>query len=150
MARRFFCDTNVLVYALGAHHPYRDPCREVVAAQGRGELRGEVTPVVVAELAHQRLRQTGDREEAGRRARQVAAAFPVRAVDEADAELALELYARRGSLDAFDALLAAAALNRRVEVVMSADRAFDSLDGLERVDPLDSERVRSLAREGPG
>jgi predicted nucleic acid-binding protein len=143
--RRFLCDTNVLVYALGAPHPYREPCREIVARQGDGHLSGEVTAVVIAEFAHQRLRQVKDRQEATVAARQVGAAFRVHAVDEADTELALDLFARWPSLDAFDALLAATALNRGVDAVLSADRAFDAVEGIDRIDPLDDRAISALA-----
>jgi uncharacterized protein len=136
--RRFLCDTNVLVYALGAPHRYRAPCREIVRRQGEGALAGETTPVVIAEFAHQRLRQTGDREEAAARARQAAVAFHVHAVDDDDARLALDLYERSSGLDAFDALLAATALNRGIDAIVSADRAFAEVSGVERVDPADA------------
>ena len=136
--RRFLFDTNVWVYALGDPHPYRDSCRRIVADQGDGRLAGEVTSVVVAELVHQRLRQTGDRREAAQRGRELALACRVHAPGEADASLALELFERVAGLDSFDALLAATALNRGIDAILSADRAFDHVDDLERVDPLDS------------
>lgn len=143
--RPFLCDTNVLVYALGAPHSYRAPCRAIVEGQGQGELAGEVTPVVIAEFAHQRLRQTGDRAEASLRARQVGAAFPITPVEASDAALALDLYVRHDGLDAFDALLAAVGLNRGVDAVVSADRAFDAVEGVERIDPADQDAVAALA-----
>lgn len=143
--RRFLFDTNIFVYALGAEHPYCDPCRAIVARQGNGELAGEVTPVVLAELVHQRCRQTGDRREAARRGRQVALVCRVQPSAPADAELAWELYERDGGLDVLDALLAASALNRGIDAVLSADRAFDLVAGLERVDPLDPNAVAALA-----
>lgn len=142
--RRFLCDTNVLVYAVGAPHPYREACRAIVAGQGEGLLSGEVTAVVIAEFAHQRLRQVRDRREASDAARQVGAAFRVHAVGEDDAELALDLFARSAGLDAFDALLAATALNRGVDAVVSADRAFDAVEGIERMDPLDQRAIAAL------
>ncbi len=144
--RRFFFDTNVFVYALGGAHAYRDAAREVVRRQGEGELAGEVTTMVVAELVHQRLRQTGDRAEAARRGRQVALACRVHASDGADADLAWDLYEAQPVLDAFDALLAATALNRGIEAVVSADRAFDGVQGLERIDPLDGAALAELSR----
>lgn len=143
--RRFFCDTDVFVYALGAEHAYRDACRAIIERQGRGALAGAVTSVVVSEFAHQRLRQSRDRLEAARRARQVAAVFAVEPVTESDLGLALDLYEDAEGLDAFDALLAAAALNRGVDAVLSADRAFDGIDALERIDPLDERALNSLS-----
>lgn len=137
--RSILIDTNVFVYALGAPHRYRDPCREVLRRQGRGELAGGVTSVVLSELVDQRLRQTGDRIEAVKRAHQVAVICRVHSTDVADAKLALEVYERVNGLDAFDALLAAVALNRGIDAVLSADRAFDGIDGLARLDPVDAD-----------
>jgi len=105
---------------------------------GRGVLAGEVTPIVIAEFAHQRFRQTRDRREASLRARQAAGAFRVQAVDSDDLDLALDLYARSTALDAFDALLAATALNRGLDAIVSADRAFEAVDGIKRIDPADA------------
>lgn len=137
-------DTNVFVYALGAPHPYREPCREIVRRQGRGELAGSVTPVVLAEVVHQRLCQTGDRAEAVKRGRQVAAVFRVHATESSDADLASEVYARVEQLDAFDALLAAVALNRGIDTVVSADRGFDRIDEITRVDPTDKDGLARI------
>ncbi|MGI8438692.1 MAG: type II toxin-antitoxin system VapC family toxin [Thermoleophilaceae bacterium] len=142
---RFLYDTNVFVYALGGEHPYREPCRAILRGQGEGALAGEVTTVLLAELAHQRFRQTRDRSEAALRARETGRACLVHEVAVADGELALELYRDTNALDAFDALLAAVGLNRDVTTVVSADRAFDALEGLTRIDPLDEAGLRSLA-----
>lgn len=138
-------DTNVFVYALGAEHPYRAPCRDIVDQLSRGRLDGETTVVVVGEFVHQRLRQTRDRAEATRRAKAVAAVCPVRPVEPSDLELALELFDVGDRLDAFDALLAAVAFNRGVPVVLSADQAFDRVQDLRRIDPLDAEGIAALA-----
>lgn len=143
--RRFLFDTNVWVYALGDPHPYRDSCRQLVASQGDGRLAGEITSMVVAELVHQRLRQTGDRREAAQRGRELVLACRVHAPGEADTSLALELYERVPGLDSFDSLLAATALNRGIDTILSADRAFDGVPDLERVDPLDAGALERLA-----
>lgn len=138
-------DTNVFVYALGATHRYRDPCREIVERLSRGHLAGETTAVVVGEFLHQRLRQTRDRDEAARRARDVASVCRAHPIEQQDLELALDLFAAVKRLDAFDALLAAVALNRGVPAVVSADRAFDHIPELRRVDPADEDAVAALS-----
>ena len=123
------------------------PARERVASPARRP------PVVVAELVHQRLRQSGDRREAAQRGRELelALACRVHPVTERGSELALDLYERVTALDAFDALLAASALNRGIDAILSVDRAFDHVPGLERVDrlelsALERPRSRSPAR----
>jgi predicted nucleic acid-binding protein len=142
---RFLYDTAVFVYAVGGTHAYRDACREIVARAGRRELAGEASADVVREFLHQRARRTGDREEAVRRARAIPHLCRLHDVERRDVPLALELFARHEELDARDAMFAALALNRGIGHVLSPDRAFDAVEGLERVDPLDEPGVAALA-----
>jgi predicted nucleic acid-binding protein len=50
--------------------------------------------------------------------------------------LGLKLFEESPELQVRDALHAATALNRGIRLVVTPDRAFDELLGLERVDPL--------------
>ena len=43
-----------------------------------------------------------------------------------------------------DAIFAAQALNREIDAILSPDRGFDGIDGLQRIDPADVEAVASL------
>ncbi len=52
-----------------------------------------------------------------------------------DLEWGLTLFESHRALGAFDALLAAAALAREAEALVSADRAFGEVTGLRHVDP---------------
>ena len=60
-------DTSVLVYAVGAEHPLREPCRAVIAAVGDGTIAATTTVEVLQEFAHvparRRGRDDGEREE---------------------------------------------------------------------------------------
>jgi predicted nucleic acid-binding protein len=50
-------------------------------------------------------------------------------------DLGLTLFERYPALGAFDAVLAAVALNQRTEALVSADRAFGHVPNLQWVDP---------------
>jgi hypothetical protein len=65
-------------------------------------------------------------------------------VQATDVGLALSLFETHERLSVRDATLAAVALNRGVEIVLSADRDFDGVPGIERVDPRDAVAVASL------
>lgn len=143
--RRFLYDTNVFVYALGGEHPMRAPCRAILARAERGELRGEASADLVQELAHQRYRQTGDRMAACRSARQAARACVLHALEPGDALRGLELFEQNPRLTGRDASFAAVAIGRGIDAILSADRDFDRLPGLERFDPADEAAVASLA-----
>jgi uncharacterized protein len=144
--KRFLYDTAVFVYAVGRAHPLREPCRAIVDRQGDRELAGEAATELVREYAHQRYRQTGDRSVAARSARRVAAICRLHAANEADVLRALELYERHGGLGPTDAVFAAVALNRGIEVILTPDRRFDGISGLERIDPRDADAVAALGR----
>ncbi|MDQ3356432.1 MAG: type II toxin-antitoxin system VapC family toxin [Actinomycetota bacterium] len=144
--RRFFFDTNIFVYALGGDHPLRGPCRVVLERAEGGELRGEASVELVQELVHQRYRQTRQRAAATRAARRVAEAVILHPFEPADLPLALDLFDHSSRMTSRDACLAAVALNREVGAMLSADRDFDDVPGLERVDPADEVAVAGLSR----
>ncbi len=47
-------------------------------------------------------------------------------------------------LDARDAAFAALALNRGIDAILSTDKVFDEIEGLERVDPNDDRALATL------
>jgi uncharacterized protein len=142
--RRFLYDTVVFVYAVGRPHPYRDACRAIVQRQLIRELAGEAAADLVREYADQRFRQTRDRVLAAQSARRVASMCQLHAADESDMRRALELYEWHPALGTTDAVFAAVALNRGIDAILTADRHFDGIPGLERVDPLDADAVAAL------
>ena len=144
--RRFLFDTTVFVYARGRPHRYREPCSAIVAEQVAGRLAGEAATGLIREYAHRRYRQTGDRWDAVQMARDIAAMCPLHPASEADVLRALELFERHEGLGTTDAVFAAVALNRGIDAILTSDRGFDGIGGLERVDPLDADAVAALGR----
>ena len=59
-------------------------------------------------------------------------------------ERALDLWSGYERLDVRDAIFAAQALNRDIDAILSPDRDFDDIPGLERIDPADAEAVAGL------
>jgi uncharacterized protein len=68
-------------------------------------------------------------------ARRSLAAFSVLVTHVEDLDLGLTLFERYPALGAFDAVLAAVALNQRVEALVSSDHAFGEVPNLAWVDP---------------
>lgn len=105
-------DTTVLVYAVGADHPLREPCRAVVRAVQAGRVGAITTPEVIQELAHVRGRRR-DRADAAELARSYGELLaPLTVVDADDLRAGLDLFDDNPRLGSFDAILAAAALRR--------------------------------------
>ena len=127
-------DTTVLSYAVGLEHPLRDPCRGLLRAHAEGEIEATTTIEVIQEFVHVRAgrRSRGDAVDIARR---YAAALALLEPRLGDLELGLNLFERHAALGAFDAVLAALALNRRADALVSADRAFGEVPGLRWVNP---------------
>ncbi len=142
--RRFLYDTSIFVYALGGEHRYKEPCREVVRRAAIGDLQGEASGDLLQELVHQRARRTGDRRGAAAVARKVAKLAWWRPVEPNDVQRGIDLFVAHTDLDARDAVFAAVAINRGIDAILSTDRAFNKIDGLERIDPADERAVATL------
>lgn len=130
---------------MGDDHPHREPCRTVIELAQTGRLNGEASPDLLQEFVHQRARRTGDRAGAAALTRDVALLCRFDDLREADAVRALELFAQYERLSARDAVFAAFALNREIDVILSVDADLDGIDGLTRVDPGDLDAVERLA-----
>jgi len=143
--RAFLFDTTVFVYAAGRPHPYRESCRAILERAREDVKLGATGVGVLHELAHITLRRTGDRGLARARAQQVAAiCTEVYECDSRDMDAALDLLVSHGQLDVADAVTTATAINRGIGAILSADRDFDGIPGIERVDPADEPAVTAL------
>jgi uncharacterized protein len=132
---RFFVDTAVFLYAVGAEHPLREPCRELVRRFAAGSLNPEASVELVQEYVHVRTRRGMARAEAVAEGRDLALLCRLHAVEEAELHRALALFAATPGLGLRDAVHAVTALDRGVGLIVSPDRAFDAVPALKRVDP---------------
>jgi len=143
--RRFLVDANVFLYAVGAEHPYREPCREAVDRMRRRLLAPDASVEMVQEFAHVRMRRTRRRGAALREARAVAALCRLHDFRGRDLDLALRLAGRHEAIDLRDAVYAGTALANGIDAILSADRDFDPVEGLDRIDPADEAAVAALS-----
>lgn len=134
----FLYDTSIFVYARGAEHEYRKPCRAVVRLAGQGVLAGEGSVELVQEYAHILRRRGLDGVDVREQARDVAALCLLHDFAEEDLRLALNLAATHQKLRVRNAVHAATALRRGISVILSTDHDFDGITGLERLDPHDA------------
>lgn len=127
-------DKTVLSYAVGLEHPLREPCRRLLQAHGEGRIDATTTFEVLQEFVHVRARRRS-RLDAVTLARHYAAAFSLLVTRAEDLDVGLRLFEGETSLGAFDCVLAAVALNRQLEALVSADQAFGNLPELPWIDP---------------
>lgn len=128
-------DTTVLVYAKGADHPFRDPCRKLVSAIAEDRIEATTSVEAIQEFVHVRARRRG-REDAASIGRDYAELLsPLLAVTRDDLRTGLVIFERSERLGAFDAVLASAAIARGATVLVSADGDFAGVTGLTHVVP---------------
>jgi uncharacterized protein len=138
-------DTTVLVYAKGTAHPLRDSCRRLIAAIAERELDATTTVEVVQEFVHVRAqrRERSDAVALGGDYADLLA--PLLTVGDEHLRRGLALFERSERLGAFDAVLAATALEAGASALVSADGAFASIAGLHHVIPDESGVAMLLA-----
>jgi|HubBroStandDraft_6_1064221.scaffolds.fasta_scaffold542879_2 predicted nucleic acid-binding protein len=130
-------DTSVLVYAKGTGHPLRDPCRRLIEAIAEGAVQATTSVEVIQEFAHVRARRRG-REDAAATASDYAELLsPLLPVTREHLQRGLVLFARNERLGAFDAVLAAAAVDSASTTLVSADVAFANVGEIVHVVPDD-------------
>jgi len=136
-------DTTVLVYAKGAEHPLRDPCRKLIDAIAQGTLEATSTVEVIQEFVHVRAqrRERADAVALGRDYTDLLT--PLVTVDEERLRRGLALFEHNERLGAFDAVLAATAIDINASALVSADAAFADVPDLHHVVP-DDEGVEEL------
>lgn len=133
-----FLDTNIPIYAAGRPHPLKEPCIRVLALVAEWPHAFMTDAEVLQELLHRylalRLWQQG---------RHVLRDFAtlvegrVEAVYAADVKEAASLADGRPSLAARDLLHAAVMGRLSVRRIVSADKGFDHIPEIERLDPAD-------------
>jgi predicted nucleic acid-binding protein len=120
-------DTTVLVYAKGAEHPLRAPCRELVEGIAEGAVQATTSVEVIQEFVHVRARRRGRQDAAATGSDYAELLSPLLDVTREDLRRGLQLFERSDRLGAFDTVLAAAAMARNASALVSADVAFASL-----------------------
>jgi uncharacterized protein len=127
-------DTTVFVYAVGVEHPLKEPSKRVLEAVQSGALQAATTTGVLQEFAGVRSRRR-PRSDAAALARDFAVLLsPLQRVEENDLDLGLRIFERSDQLGSFDAVLAAVAINRDAEALVSSDRAFRGVRDLRHID----------------
>ena len=142
-------DTTVLVYAVGADHPLREPCQQLIRAIADGTVLATTTIEVIQEFTHVRARRR-DRKDAAELARDyIELLSPLLIVEETDLREGLRLYQEGTGFGSFDAVLAAAAHAAGADALVSADTRFSGIAAIHHVTP-DADGIRQLLGTSEG
>ncbi|MDQ3988571.1 MAG: type II toxin-antitoxin system VapC family toxin [Actinomycetota bacterium] len=135
-----FIDAAVIAYTR-YDAPQRPACTEIMSWVADGRLPAITSVLVIEEVWH--LEHRGRPALPEGTARAASELFPVLLSVTPD-HLRAALEYPPSSLGTADRLHAAVAIDAGCEVIVTTDRAFDGLDGLRRVDPLDTHAVTAL------
>jgi predicted nucleic acid-binding protein len=130
-------DANVFIYAVGRSHPYQQPCLRLLADAEENLGQYNVNVEVLQEVLHvfwARRQLTDGLRAFDRMLKVFPEPYPVEREDSVLARLLLE---RHPTLSPRDAIHAAVVLNHGLEAIVSADRAFDQVTEIKRLDPLE-------------
>jgi hypothetical protein len=130
-----FLDTAVFMYAGGAEHPLRSPCRAVLERVAFGELDATTSAEVVQEILH-RFVAIRRPDVGAAMARSVLDAFgPVLPISDAVVRRVPDLLERYPFLAARDLIHVATCIHEGIRTIVSPDAGFDRVEEVVRADP---------------
>lgn len=128
-------DTNVFVYAHGRPHPYRQPCRALIAELETEPVDYNVDTELLQEILHLYSLQ-GDRAFGLNVFDVILTIFPYPfAVGRSEAVAARRLVEAYPGLSPRDAIHAAVVLTQDLDALVTTDKAFTDVAGLSVLDP---------------
>lgn len=130
---RLFVDTAVLAYAVGAEHPRRAACHQILVAAASGDAELHASVEAVQEFLFHRLRR-GGRVSAVEETRAVRDLLVLHPFDASVVDAMVDLVAE-SDIGGRHAVHAATAQLAGFGSIISTDRAFDAVPGLARLDP---------------
>jgi predicted nucleic acid-binding protein len=129
-----FLDTAVIMYAAGGPHAMRQASKELIDAVVDGRLDATVSAEVVQEILH-RFSASGRRDVGTAMAEATLDLFsPVLPITDRIMRRMPTLFAEYDDLSARDLVHVASCADVGIEIIVSPDRGFDKVEGLQRVD----------------
>lgn len=133
-----FLDANVFMYAAGASHPYKEPCVRILSDVETGVLVAAINTEILQELLYRysHIKLTGKGVQLCRDILKYP--LTILPVTETDIRLAIDLFDtyRVAGLKPRDSIHAATMQNNNITRLISADKDFDQLGFVSRIDPL--------------
>ena len=134
--KRVFIDSNIPMYWAGRKSEFKEPCRHILESVAREELEGYTSVEILQEILY-RFWYLNDMS----KGRQIFDLFSETAtavlpVTEPDVHLARSL-SEKHTCGPRDLLHLAVMQNNSIPTIISADKDFDAVGSIERVDPLD-------------
>ena len=131
-----FIDANIPMYAAGGDHPLKSPCVAILEAAAKGKLEAATDAEVLQEILH-RYTALNQRIRALEICRLFTEVVPnIFPITSSIVAAALEIHRKTPVLQARDSVHTAVMLSQNIRRIISADRHFDAVPGIVRIDPL--------------
>lgn len=138
MTEVVFLDANIFMYAAGKPHAYKLPCQHILQAVEIAQLPAATNAEVLQELLY-RYHHLHLLDKGVQLCRYILD-YPlmVLPVTPADVSSALDLMSQNNdtNLPPRDAIHAATMQNNNITRILTADKHFDQITGIQRLDPL--------------
>lgn len=139
----FFVDANVIVYSR-IDSDRREACAQILDAIAHGTVDGRTSTAALEEVWHLELSGKAGAI-SGLTKRAYTAFAPLLSVTDEVFERAMAL--DMSGLGANDRIHVATALAHGIDLIVSADAAFDGIPGIRRIDPLSARAEGLLGTE---
>lgn len=132
---RYFIDTNIFIYAVGRHHPFKGPCVRVIERIRDGKVIAVVNTEVIQEILYhyQAVKELAYGIRLAREIRSVA--VQVLPVTDEDIVLAMEILEASPQIRARDSFHVATMIHSGIDEIASVDRHFDLIQDIKRIPP---------------
>jgi len=135
--KSYFIDTNIIMYAYGNNHKYKESCIRILRFVALNEIFGIVNVEVFQEIIY-RYASIGKKTEGIEIAKNILKiAQATEPVEKEDIQIALDVFEKYNSLGARDALHLATMIKTGLRYIISADKHFDKIKEIQRIDPLE-------------
>lgn len=128
-------DTNIIIYALGQEHLYREPCLRLLDRIAQGETGYTIDVELLQEVMHVFWRRGNPRLAVNAFDRTLALFPEPLSINLRELVMARNLLQRYPAFPTRDAIHAACVFFYGLEGIVSADRHFDVVPELKRFDP---------------
>lgn len=133
-------DTNVIVYAVGRPHRYKQPCARLLEDVADGSMGYTIDTELLQEILYL-YSSRGERRLGLSTRNDLLLMFPdPLPITREEIVLANELLTKYPDLLPRDAIHAAVVRTNHLEGIVSADKVFDIVDNISRFDPLEMHR----------
>lgn len=133
MTESIFLDANIFMYAAGKPHAFKQPCQQILQAVEAKQLAAATNIEVMQELLY-RYHHIKLLDKGLLLCRYILD-YPLTILPVTPADISLVL-SQTKALPPRDAIHAATMQNNNITQILSADKHFDRIEGVQRLDPL--------------